>query len=386
MPKKLIFINSHPIQYFAPLYAYLNTRGLRCEAWYCSDKSIKGKMDREFGVNIKWDIPLLEGYPYDFFKNYGFKEEDSSRFFGLINPRLVYRLFHIEPAVIVVHGWNYLTHFLVLMLGRLAGHTVCIRNDMPYSHELLKTGFKQKIKRFGLKAILFPRIDYFCAVGKENKAFYKSYGIPDAQILHVPYAIDNARFRRIQTDPQALRLKYGIAERDKVIVFSAKYIPKKRPLDLLQAFRQLNRADCWLVLVGDGQLRGELEAYIEAHQLKQVILTGFINQSEIPNWYALGDVFVMCSGQGENWGLSVNEAMNFNLNLVLSDLTGCASDLVRPGANGFVFKTGDVAALTDSLDAVLYGNALAADGITSLELVDEYDFEAIYRGFKPILQ
>ena len=52
-----------------PLYKYLNNNGLKTKACYCSDFSIKGGYDREFGLNVKWDIPLLEGYEYKFFKN-----------------------------------------------------------------------------------------------------------------------------------------------------------------------------------------------------------------------------------------------------------------------------------------------------------------------------
>ena len=65
--KKLIFLNSHPIQYFAPLYQQI-TQGtnIPLEVWYCSDESIKGKLDKGFGTAVKWDIPLLQGYAYQF--------------------------------------------------------------------------------------------------------------------------------------------------------------------------------------------------------------------------------------------------------------------------------------------------------------------------------
>ena len=383
--RNLIFVNSHPIQYFAPLYKYLNKNGLKCSAWYASDKSIKGKIDNEFGVKVKWDIPLLEGYDYTFYRNFGRNEEEGSSFFSLVNPGMILQLFKIHPSVIVVHGWNFFSHFFILMLGRLAGHTICLRNDMPYSHELLKSGFKQKIKKLGLKYIVFPRIDYFCAVGKENRLFYKSYDIRENKIIDVPYVVDNERFQNIEINTFAVRAKYKIPLKDKVILFSGKYIDKKRPLDLLNAFKALNRNDCWLIFIGDGNLKPQMEAYIEENGLRKVLLTGFINQSEIPNWYAIGDLFVMCSGQGENWGLSVNEAMNFNLNVVLSDLTGCAADLVVEGSNGFVYKTGDVTGLKNCILSILYENGLSENSINSKELIDKYSFESVYQGLRPLL-
>jgi hypothetical protein len=60
---RIAILNSHPIQYFAPLYAYLNAApDLDITALYLSDISIRGGRDRGFGLDVKWDIDLLAGY------------------------------------------------------------------------------------------------------------------------------------------------------------------------------------------------------------------------------------------------------------------------------------------------------------------------------------
>ena len=64
--------------------------------------------------------------------------------------------------------------------------------------------------------------------------------------------------------------------------------------------------------------------------------------SEINSIYSMADIFVMCSGVGETWGLSVNEAMNFSLPVIVSSTCGSSFDLVDNGQNGFVFKEGDI--------------------------------------------
>jgi len=69
---------------------------------------------------------------------------------------------------------------------------------------------------------------------------------------------------------------------------------------------------------------------------------GFKNQTEISKYYAMSDIFVLPSDIGETWGLVVNEAMNFRLPVIVSDLVGCGSDLVKHGENGYIFKTGDI--------------------------------------------
>jgi glycosyltransferase involved in cell wall biosynthesis len=386
--KKIIFINSHPIQYFAPLYKYMNEQGIETAAWYCSDASVKGGRDAGFGVNVKWDIPLLAGYESVFFKNRSWKPSHTNGFLGLINISMIKRVFTIPKSVIVVHGWNYFTHLFIIMLGRLKGHTICLRCEMPLNQEVLKTGFKQVVKRLGLKYIVFPRINNFLYIGSQNRAFYKSYGVGEERLLFCPYSVDNARFtdewQLLNNRKANIKQTLGIPEGDKIILYSGKYIDKKRPLDILQAFIQLNKPGCWLVMVGDGALRPNMEALIKQHSVSNVILTGFVNQSLIPAYYAVSDVFVMCSEVGETWGLSVNEAMNFNLPVIVSSLTGCANDLVKDGVNGYVFETGNVNDLADKLEQVLYQKKLS-HSVSSKHIVNNYSYSVISGNIKSFL-
>lgn len=358
----------------------MNDQGVRTKAWYCSDEPIRGVKDKEFGVEMKWDIPLLDGYEYKFFKNHSWKPSHSKGFFGLINLGMVRQLFREPKSVIIVHGWHYCTHFLIFLLGKLKGHTICLRYEAPWKQEVLKEGWKQQIKKLALKSMLFPRIHYFLYIGSQNYLLYKNYGLPEKQLVFSPYAIDNFRFKTQSKQHKKcisqIKNKLGIQDATRIILFSGKYIDKKRPLDLLQAFSQINIPDCWLIMIGEGDLRKEMEAFIREKKLKRVILTGFVNQSSIAEYYAIGDVFVMCSGVGETWGLSVNEAMNFNLPVIVSDLTGCSDDLVKEGVNGYVFKTGNVDELAERLRQVLHKNSLSWK-VTSENLIEEFNYSKV---------
>lgn len=385
--KDVIFINSHPIQYFAPMYKHMNESGVKTKAWYCSDESIRGGLDKQFGVDVKWDIPLLEGYESVFLKNYSWKPSHTAGFFGLMNLGVILRLFRIPKSVIVVHGWNYCTHFFVILLGKLKGHTICLRCEMPQKQEVLKTGLKMSIKRVLLKYLIFPRVNYFLYIGSQNRLFYKSYGISDDQLVFCPYSVDDKRFRKENLELQPvinqLKEKLGIPANDKVILYSGKYMEKKRPMDLLRAFNILNNNSCWLIMVGEGELRKEMEQYITGNNLSKVILTGFVNQSQVAEYYAISNVFVMCSTIGETWGLSVNEAMNFELPVIISDLTGCSEDMVKNGYNGLHFKTGDYNELAMKLEDVLIKNTLSR--VTNpLSIVDIHSYTTVTENIRPL--
>src|SRR3990172_7079616 len=80
-----------------------------------------------------------------------------------------------------------------------------------------------------------------------------------------------------------------------------------------------------------------------------VRIAGFLNQSELPAAYAAADVFVLPSAFHETWGLVVNEAMNFDLPVVVSDKVGCGADLIEPGRNGFIVPHDDTAQLAEAI-------------------------------------
>src|ERR1700689_2139783 len=85
---RIAVLNSHPIQYFAPLYAYLNAApDLEVTALYLSDFSIRGGVDTEFGQNIKWDVDLLAGYNSVFVGDRAHKRNPDG-FWSLVAPQV----------------------------------------------------------------------------------------------------------------------------------------------------------------------------------------------------------------------------------------------------------------------------------------------------------
>jgi glycosyltransferase involved in cell wall biosynthesis len=379
--KNIIFINSHPIQYFAPLYKYLNQHEVPTACWYCSNETLTGHHDRQFNAEVKWDVPVLDGYPFRFFKNYSLRPSFYHGFFGLINLGMIAELFRQPPSIIIVHGWAYCSHVLVLLFGRLAGHTICLRGETPLNQEVAKGIRNQLTKKIILKQFLFRFVHWFMFIGRQNNLFYRYLGVNESKLLFTPYAVDNDRFqlaaRQWIHQKPTLRKELGLPQHARIILFVGKYIQKKRPLDILAAYEKLSLPDVCLVMVGEGELRMEMENFIREHSLNQVYLTGFVNQKDIEKYYAVADIFVMCSGEGETWGLSVNEAMNFGLPIVVSDMTGCAFDLVVDGKNGFVFKTGDVDGLALRLEMAF--QLTVTDGT---ELIKRYSFSSILSALK----
>ncbi len=380
--QKILYFLSHPIQYFSPLLRQLAGRA-DLEVYYFSDASITGKMDKGFGQAVQWDQPLLEGYPSQFLPNYSRRVSMNNQFLDVFNPGVAGVIARKKPAVVIVNGWTYSSTLMAIFFGRLFGAQVWLRAENPLNQELGKKGYLLFLKKLFLKNILFRFFVSRCLyIGQESRLFFEYYGVPPARLVYTPYAVDNHFFsgeaERLKGDRPGLLRKLGLPADKKVILFSGKYIPKKRPLDLIRAFEGLTPGLYQLVMVGEGALRGEMERYIADKGLQGVTLTGFINQSMIPSYYAAADVFVMCSGAGETWGLSVNEAMNFQKPVLVSKTCGCSVDLVKEGENGFVFEQGDIAALTGYLKRVLEDDAFRLSaGKRSGEIIKDFSIDRI---------
>jgi glycosyltransferase involved in cell wall biosynthesis len=382
----VVFINTHPIQYFAPLYQRMaKLPDCDLSVIYLSDETIKGYKDAEFGVNVKWDIPLLQGYKSVFIKNNSWNPSIRNGFFGLVNLGLVTEMKKLSKGtLVIVHGWGYFSLIFAIVLAKSFGLKVGLRGESPLKHEIRRQSIGRVMRKFFLTNLFFPMIDFFFYIGRQNQAFYRSFGVSDKKLFFAPYSVDNNRFRKEflqNVDYRAtLRKSLNVPDDAFLILFAGKYVEKKRPMDLLSAMNRLREKNIFCIMMGEGELRPLMEKFIFDNALTgKVLLTGFVNQTEVSKYYAIADLFVMCSGIGETWGLVVNEAMNFEMPVLVSDLTGCSDDLVNEELNGHVFPTGDVDELVRYIN--LFVSKTPADrqrmGKLSLQIVSEYSFEKI---------
>ena len=72
----------------------------------------------------------------------------------------------------------------------------------------------------------------------------------------------------------------------------------------------------------------------------------------------------------------MNEAMNFRLPVIVSDLVGCGADLVKHGENGYIFKTGDTEELSRYLEELIINEEKRKSfGEKSSEIVKCYNYD-----------
>jgi len=373
---------SHPIQYQAPLFRYLAARpGIDLTVFFLSDLSTRAYRDSGFGVSVKWDVPLLDGYRHEFLPRVG--SGNGLSFWRPWTFGLRARLRRGRFDALWVHGYAHRGCLAGIAAAKSLNIPVMLRGESNLLSETEDT-LKLGVKRIAMPALL-RTIDGILAIGRLNREYYLHYGVEAARIFPMPYAADNEFFRTAsevaRPNREALRAELGLKPGRPVILFASKMQPHKRAGDLLEAYGRLSpdgvaEPAAYLVFAGDGEERANLERRARALKWDSIRFIGFRNQSELPALYDLCDVFALPS-EHEPWGLVVNEAMNAGKPVIVSNRVGAAPDLVEDGINGFVYPSRDVAALADVLRKMIENpECRASMGARALETVARFDFAA----------
>lgn len=382
MKKKLAIISSHPIQYNAPFFAMLAGSGLlEIRVFYTWSQSRETLFDRDFGKTIQWDIPLLEGYPYEFVQNIS-RNPGPGSFKGIVCPLLNLAIKNWGADAVLVYGWNYHAHFHAMKYfkGRIP---VWFRGDSTLIDET--GGAKQLLRRVFLRYV-YHYADYAFYVGENNRQYFLNHGFPLDRLFFAPHAIDNDRFSdpagKMRNDAAVWRNELGIKQEDTVVLFVGKFEAKKNPLLLIRAAMELNDPQSHYVFVGNGALEADMKEMTKARNEFHFI--PFQNQSRMPSVYYMSDILVLPSqGPGETWGLVVNEAMACGKAVLVSDKSGCAKDLVEPGVNGYVLRSGDLSQCISLLGKMVSSKDLTRKmGEASLRRIASWSFAEECRCFE----
>src|SRR5579859_359035 len=352
---RVLLLCTHPVQYGSPMWRLMAQRPeLEILVAYCSMEGAQAHVDPGFGVEVAWDIPLLDGYAWVQLKNVS-PRPTIGGFFGLINPG-VWRLIRSGKfdAVVMFTGYVCATFWIATAAAKLSGIPILFGTD---AHDLSPRDdrtWKTKIKKY-LWPRLFRLADIVIAPSSGTVALMRTLKIPPDRVMLMPYVVHNEWWleQAARVDRAAVRRNWNIPAGAPVALFCAKLQPWKRPQDLLRAFASANVPRSYLVYTGDGPLKSDLET--EAKSLgiaDRARFLGFVNQSGLPQVYCASDLLVLPS-EYEPFGVVVNEMMLCGRAVIVSDRVGAKFDLIREGETGFVYPCGDVDALANLLRRVL---------------------------------
>lgn len=379
---RLAVFAASPVYYQAPLYRRLAADPrIDFTAIFASDQGARRPFENEYHAPVEWGVDSLGGYTSIFLKKAA-RNPSGGSVFDLRDLDVVGCVRRGRFEALWLHGYHTLTHVLAAATQKALGGAVLYREDQTLLSP--RPRWKTAAKDVGLRWLF--RDAYGLFTGTENLRWFERWGMPSERLFHVPYAVDNESFQRAAFDlaPRRaeLRAKFGITTDGPVILTVGRLVDKKQPLYLLRAFQRVRRLrPCSLVVVGSGPLEAEMRRVAAVESIPDVVFVGFLDQTQLPRAYAIGDTLALISSHDETWGMVINEAMNFALPVVVSDQVGSAADLVVGGHNGFVVRHDDLDEIATALLSLVESSHLREEfGKASLRLIQNWTYDVTTAG------
>ena len=263
------------------------------------------------------------------------------------------------PDAIALPGWSNLITLVALKWCHKRGiPAVCMSESNAWD-------FKRRTLTEATKKGIVAHYTAGLATNVSQIGYLEWLGLSSDTVFSGYNSIDNAYFRQLaerwRREPG---MPGGIVEcvprsaKGRYFLTSNRFIPKKNLIRLLEAYAQFrqgrsNTLDDWpLVLLGDGEMRSEIEQKIEALGLGSFVhLPGFLQLDELVQYYGTAGGFIHASTT-EQWGLVINEAMASGLPVAASTRCGATSYLIEDGVTGFSFDPFDVSAIAEAMSRI----------------------------------
>ncbi|MEB3335624.1 MAG: glycosyltransferase family 4 protein [Cyanobacteriota bacterium] len=361
--RRLAVLLTHPVQYFKPVFTGLAADpAIELRVFFGCDHGTTKSLDPDFGVAFAWDSAPTEGFPHTVLSREPLEALSRPRQGLALARRASRTIAEWRPDAVLIFSYSplFITASSLLLAGR--GLRLWLRAETT-DLALERSAWKEALRSLALRRF-YGRFDHVFPIGSHSEAHYQRLGVEASRRSTAPYAVDWEFFQRQvrhwRPMRSALRAELGIPPDAPVLLFVGKISPAKDPLLIAAALELLQQdpasIDLWrrlhLVVVGDGLLRVELEQALRRTLPGRHHAMGFQNQRDLGRFYALADVLLLPSREGETWGLVVNEALQFGCGVICSDRVGSAIDLVAGRPWGRVHATGradDLAAALVSL-------------------------------------
>jgi glycosyltransferase involved in cell wall biosynthesis len=206
-------------------------------------------------------------------------------------------------------------------------------------------------------------------------------GLPAERLGWMPNPVDIEAFRPLDVRAKTeLRRRMNIPAGERIVLFVGRMAPEKRLHSLLDAFAITGAADpmARLVLVGDGPLRGELEARVRAgNSRSQITFTGALSGDAVCQWMQAADLFALVS-EFEGLPCSLIEAMSAGLTAVVSDIAA-NKQLIPDASRGRSAPVGDVSAIAARMTEALADPAwrLEAGALCRDDVAERFSMDAV---------
>jgi len=332
MVKRIAFIHEEVDPYRISFFERLNgSKDIKPTVFYCQ----KAHPYRGGEVKLGKSSQFSEILPGGLIKIPFFEREMK------YNPCIWRRLSEGNFDCVAVGGYYHITMLFTILWSLIHSVPYTIISESCLLNP--RSRFKSLLKKLLLPFII-KHAAFLLPLGKFQAEYLIHYGGKVKDIFYFPNTSDVDFFieesNKYRGEKNELKKELGIKSKY-IVLYVGRLVEEKGLFTLLGAFKEIknNYDNVTLLIVGEGQLRNDLEGFTNEKGIDNVCFAGFVENKELSRYYGIADIFVLPS-RDEPWGVVVTEAMGSALPLILSDKVGCRGDLLKEGKNGFCFESG----------------------------------------------
>jgi glycosyltransferase involved in cell wall biosynthesis len=351
MKRKVVIIQPSLAPYRIPLFAKIAASGFMDVTVVVMAPNLRQYPTWKFDFNrLPFRAVLVPGFTF-------MLPSKLTRAQVSVNPNLVGFLCRERPDVIFCSGFIISTLFACAY--RVFKNTrIVIWNE---GHQISEGQRQLRSLRRGIRRLISALASGFVVAGRASQEYVNSllprnikkpivvsYNCVDGEAL----VLACKNFKSDLATWAPFRNRYP----NKVILFSGRLVELKGIRLLLQVYERVlesSPSEVGLILLGEGELREEIQREKERRGLHHLYLEGFIGPEEYPKFFAAADLFLFLSLHDCN-PLVISEALSCRLPIICSNLVGNAVDFVEEGRNGHVVDPFDIEGVAEKVLSVLY--------------------------------
>ncbi len=344
----ILWINPSFLDYRVPLYTklYDKTNGNFQLIFSCSriPPRVINKVIQSLGRNA---IGLRNEKLLHIFEN---KSDFANTKISIpYQPNLFTSLLKIKADIIITEGFFQWTPFAILksLLQRIPILIAYERTEHTERNSpFWRTFYRKLITKF---------VNGFIANGVLTKEYLvKKLNVKDSKIFVGGMSADSDNLKaKIATIDSSKKKeiieRLGITNNNPIFLYVGQVIQRKGVDYLIKAWKEYNsKGNGFLLIVGDGFQKQDLENYIEINSIKNIKMCDNISYDNIYEYYSIADVFIMPTLE-DNWSLVVPEAMACGLPIACSIYNGCYPELIHEEVNGKLFDPLNIDSIVTTL-------------------------------------
>ena len=303
---------------------------------------------------LKKDYHFIDVFRFArFFPQTGKLSKIFIHLFSILSlPYFFLKIIQIKPNILISSLLGYLTNLLKFLTNKI----IFINSIQGYP--------RFNYLRYVIWRLLYGKSDFIFVMTKKTRIeLINKINLNSKKIFNINNPIISSDIRKLANEN--LTVNEENLFKKKVFCSVGRLTKQKNFNELflgLKKYSDFYDDNFNLIVIGDGEMRKDLENFIKKNNIKNFFLLGFKSN---PYKYMARSSLYVCTSLWEEPGHTLIEAGYLNLPILTSNCPNGPDEIIRENYNGFKYKLGNVEDMVKNINKI---NHLKNDELLKIKI------------------